>query len=160
MRVPSPRVFAAFAFVAAMCSCASTIGTVRIASPGWNETTVVLEPNSTIRFWSDFDVRYEAGTGDSLGGSIRMYYAIELVQNGVVVGRTTCDALRFDALPAPRICKRKPSWSSDRIVASCVMHDCDLSVPTGGPTIVRAAFQVPNQPATMTVWRANLLISQ
>jgi hypothetical protein len=160
VRISSARVFVVAGLVAAVPSCFPTLGTVHIASTGWNESTVVLEPDSTVRFWSDFDVRYETVTGDSLGGSIRMYYAIELVQNGVVVGRTTCDALRFDALPQPRICKRKPQWSSDRITASCIMHDCDLTVPAGGPTIVRVAFEVPNQPATMVVEHANLLVSQ
>jgi hypothetical protein len=40
------------------------------------------------------------------------------------------------------------------------MHDCELSAPSGGPTIVRVAFQIPNPPATLVVEHANLLVSQ
>jgi len=145
---------ALLAIVVGVASCHPTIGTVRFTAPGESRTLVNLEPDSTVRFWSDLDVSWSEEDDRPLA----MTYEIALVQNGVVVGTSTCDPLRTQ-WHGMRACGKRMELGHT-LVLNCLMHACELHVAQGGATEVRARWVVQSAPAGLSIRRANVLVSQ
>lgn len=149
------RTFAFACVLGTLAGCHPTLATVRFTSPGDSWASVNLSPDATVRFWSDLDVEWDEGGA----GDLQMTYAIELRQDGVVVGTSTCDATRISSSFGGKVCGARIKLPHE-LMLNCLMHDCELHVPRGGLTVVRARFNVRSAPPGFTITRAHVLVSE
>ena len=147
------RIVGLVGVITAVTSCATTLGSVRFDQPGRNEILLDLEPDSTLRFYSDLDLRFDKDEAHAT----RMYFLVELEQHGEIVARTTCFPLGGE-----RGLKRCDArmLRPDRIRLNCLMQGCELRVANGGPTLVRASLVISRQPSSMSIQRADLIVKQ
>ena len=134
------------ALLGLLTSCGSTLGSIPFRDEGAGEVLVQAE-SGELRFWTELDATYAGELGSA--------YAIELVQDGSVVGRATCDPLQI----------RKPRACSERVQAGqthtvhCRMA-CYAHVPKTGPTLIRARYSIRQRPESFQLQQANLVVKQ
>jgi len=130
----------------AATSCATRLAVIPTHPTGPHEQVVTVRAEDEIGFKTDVDLSYEDATPPSA------LYAVELLQDGVVVDRTICDAVHLGAVRACSVRVNVPG----RYVARCSMS-CTARVPKSGPTLVRATFSADND---VTIAHASLVVTQ
>ena len=134
--------------VAALAGCGKEVGRVGFTAPGTSTATVPLSAGE-VSFWTDIDIEWQ---GDGALG-----YVVELDQGGTKVATATCNPLARLSV--------KSSWVETNLGASHSRRgngkmDCSVSVPSGGPTTVRATLAFGRKPPTFTLTRADLVVRQ
>jgi hypothetical protein len=132
----------------ATSGCGKELGRVPFAAEGKGDTSAPLAAGN-VQFWADLDIEYK--------GNAVLAYQIELLQNGAVVGTTTCNPLGPMTV--------KVSWVETNLGGSHSRRGsgkmgCSSSVPKGGPTTVRATLAFAQKPATLTFKKADLVVKQ
>ena len=131
---------------ALLASCGSTLGTVPFKDEGAGEVQIDAK-SGELRFWTELDARYK--------GELGSQYAIEILQDGSVVGRATCDPL---LLRVPRKCSEREESGETRKL-HCRMA-CYGHVPKSGPTVIRARYRIHQRPEKFELMQANLVVRQ
>lgn len=136
--------------IASLClfGCGKELGRVPFAAAGAGEASAALKAGD-VAFWTDIDIEYE--------GNASLAYTIDLVQNGAVAASAVCNPL--GRLPA------KTGWIETNIGSSHSRRgngkmDCSATVPSGGPTIVRAKLAFGQSPQALKLTRADLVVRQ
>lgn len=110
--------------------------------PGDHTLVVAVDGSRQVKFTGNVKMTF-----DDLSSA---QYTIDLLQDGLVVGHTTCDPIKV------RMCMVHVTGSSTYI-GYCSM-ECAVWVPKSGPTTVRATFGAVGQ--NVAVERAILIIEQ
>jgi hypothetical protein len=134
------------ALPALIASCGTTLGTVPFKDEGAGEVKIDAK-SGELRFWTELDAAYK--------GELVSSYTIELLQEGEVVGRATCDPL---LLKMPRNCSERDQVGETRTL-HCRMA-CYAHVPKPGPTVVRAKYAIKQRPENLRLVQANLVVKQ
>ena len=135
------------ALPALMASCGTTtLGTVPFRDEGAGEVKIDAK-SGELRFWTELDATYK--------GELASQYAIEILQEGAVVGRATCDPL---LLKMPRKCSEREETGETRKL-HCRMA-CYGHVPKAGPTVIRARYKISQRPEKFELVQANLVVKQ
>jgi hypothetical protein len=129
----------------AAVSCGAVIGQVPFDEEGTGETGIDARAG-TLRFWTVFSARFP--------GFMDARYDVDLVQDGVVVAATSCNAL----YNSPKVCYGTMK-TSERLDLNCRMS-CSAVVPRAGPTTVRARFSIQGRPSNLQLVRAILVVRQ
>ena len=130
----------------ALSSCGTTVGRVPFSREGDGQIVVQLV-RGELQFWTEFDAQYR--------GEMNAGFAVDLLQNGKLVGTATCDPLH---LGMSRVCSKRILVGETHTVhcrMACVVH-----VAQPGPTLVRARFSIPERPADLRLEQADLILKQ
>lgn len=131
-----------------LLACGRPVGNLPFSGEGTKTTTMPLAAGN-VAFWTNLDVAYE--------GAATLGYRIELSQAGRTVAMVDCDLLENLSL--------KLGWLATNYgaVHSTVGHakmQCVASLPTGGPTVVKATLAFGTRPAKANLKHADLVLKQ
>lgn len=131
-----------------LVACGRQVGSVPFSGEGTKSTTVALAAGP-IAFWTDLDLAYE--------GPATLGYRIELSRAGRTLAIANCDSLEQLELKVGwlSIARGRSHSSSGR-----AKMRCSASLPTAGPTQVKATLAFGVRPATAALRRADLLLKQ
>ena len=126
----------------------TTVGVIPFHGVGLGATQVMLDARSEVRFWTELDGLYDAGSGAR--------YDVDLLQDNQIVASTSCDPIVVH--DNVRICLMH-GWFSGVYRTHCRMR-CRATVPRSGPTVVRARFSTPGPSMPRRIDSASLTIEQ
>jgi hypothetical protein len=129
-------------------ACDRKVGSVPFSAEGTKTMTLPLAAGR-IAFWTDLDLSYE--------GPATLGYHIELSQAGHTIATADCNPLDNLAVKLPWVETRH---GATRASSGHAKMQCGASLPTAGPTLVKATLAFAVQPATATLKHADLVLEQ
>lgn len=134
--------------LAPLLACGKEAGRVPFGAAGTNDATMTLKAGE-VDFWTDIDLSWD--------GAATLDYQVTLEQGGKTVATATCDP--FGQLHV------KQMWAETNIGSSHSRHgrgkmSCSTSLPSGGPTTVKATLAWGTKPSTETLRKADLVVKQ
>lgn len=146
--LPTKKRIALVLALAPLLACGKEVGRVPFAAPGANDATMTLKAGD-VDFWTDIDLSWE--------GPATLDYQVTLEQGGKAVATATCNP--FGQLHV------KQMWAETNIGSSHSRRgrgkmSCSTSLPSSGPTTVKATLAWGAKPSTETLRRADLVVKQ
>jgi hypothetical protein len=129
-------------------SCFSAIGILRFSSPGSQEALATLDAGD-VKFATQIEVHNAA--------QAEVRFDLDLIQDGRVVARATCDPLDRPGIRACSYIFRDLDGRWNDFACHYVMK-CAAHLDKGGPTLLRARLSAPVEPEGFSLEHANLVI--
>jgi hypothetical protein len=145
------RLSAALAIASALSlvGCGKEIGRIPFHEEGTGAASLQLDAGKKLAIWTSLDVKYS--------GAFGAVYDVELVQDGNVVSKGSCDAINGINVSTN---KREVHLGNSHTVKYNGKMACEIAAPKAGQATLRAKLRFVPKPADLTVNDVSLVVKE
>lgn len=132
----------------AVAACGKEVGRIPLRDQGAGETTVQATDGKALSLWTSLDVKYS--------GTFAAHYDIDMLQGGAIVGKARCNPLDVST----RLSSTQTSLGDDHSMAWQGKMRCEIALPKGGATTVRARLIIDQRPPGLAIKDISVVVKE